>query len=385
MAWLKTLPSGKHQVCWRDSRGEEKARAFPADERREALRFKAEVEVLRARGEDWVEQRRDPLVDLPGLFKEFTQHQRHVRKLADSTGVQLAVGINLFIRYLRIGQPRGKLWPEMLDRERVEGFYVWMQTEREWKGRKGMSTLTAFQHTSKVTRAWAWLHARHPDMIGPAIPLDVPPAEPALRPRRHTWAECDAVIALARVEWHRRLMVACRFTGLRVGQVMRLLWADVDADAKTLRIRPELGKSRQERRGRTVPLAPAFVAELAGWGKREGFLIQTDGEMRRIDYEAFRRCWRDATSETDLRQPFHGFRKAFKQEMRRHRVADDVRDFLMGHAQGKGRGEDMDAVYIGEDPLIPEARRAVSLMPPIGSTREVKMRARMTTTPRRGT
>lgn len=382
MASIRQLASGKWQVRWLDSRGEPKARSFPAGERREALKFKAEVEVIRARGEDWIEQRRDTLVDLPGLFREYARHQRTIRKLGDRTGEQLVIGLSLYVTYLRTLHPRGTLWPELLTRESVEAFFAWMQTEREWKGRRGMSEITAFQHTRKVCRAWSWLHGRHPDKVAAYVELDLPEARPALRPRRHTWEECDRVIAAATVEWHRRLFIACRFTGLRKDQVMRLQWSDFDLDRATLTIRPELGKSRAERRGRTVPIAPAFVAELATWGKREGFLIQTTGEKRWLDYKTLRKAWQRATGERP-RQPFHGFRKAFEQEMRRMRVPDDVRDLLVGHAQGQRRGVETDATYLGEDPIMPDARDAVARIPAIGATREVSIKRRVTRLVRR--
>lgn len=363
MANIRTLPSGKHQVRWRDSRGEEQCRAFPADRRRDAARFKVEVESLRARGEDWRERDTAPVADLEQMMQAFVEHQALVRGLAASTGQQLVVGLELFRRFLRLSHPRGSLWPDLLDREHVAAFFVWMQTSREWQGRRGMTRLTAFQHARKVLRFWRWAHDHDTFSEWVARPRDVELAEarPVLRPYAPTWRDCDAAIAMIRLEWQRRLWVACRFTGLRRGQVMALTWADVDLDAAMLTVRPELGKSRQERTGRLVPLSPHLVAEMAGWGVREGHLIETTGEKRRIDYGAFRRAWSEATGRP-MRQPFHAFRRAFMTGLREAGVALDVIQYLVGHRRGTA-GD----VYMSAAAVMGEARRAIGLLPPVGS------------------
>ncbi len=388
MASLRTIKrDGTHQVRWLTSARKAKSRTFPAGRpgRRAAEAFKVEVEIVRAQGRDWEPAVADEVVDLEKLLEAYKDHQKHVRRIAPSTGRVLVIVINLFVDYLRTKHARGTLTPARMTRANVEGFYVYLKSERVW-GRgevkhTGIGDLTAYHHTSKVIGAWRWLHQRNPQHFAPPVDLGMPAPRPALRPRRHTWEECDRVIALAGVEWHRRLMVACRFTGLRVGQVMRLLWSDVDVGAATLTIRPELGKSRAEQAGRTVPIAPAFAAELAGWGKREGFLVTHPGKKRKVKYEPFQDYWEAVAPE--VVQPFHGFRKAFEQELRRAKVEGDVRDLLVGHAQGRARGGDTDATYIGEDPLMPEAREAVALIPPIGQSVEAGVARRVTRLRRR--
>ena len=63
------------------------------------------------------------------------------------------------------------------------------------------------------------------------------------------------IAAIGSTQWQRNLAVLLAFTGLRVNQAMRLKWPDFDFGRGELRIRPELGKSRQERRGRHVPIS----------------------------------------------------------------------------------------------------------------------------------
>jgi integrase len=74
----------------------------------------------------------------------------------------------------------------------------------------------------------------------------------------------DAVIEPAS-GWQRRLYFLLRCTGLRVGKALELRWDDLRFEQGIAEIRPELGKSKQERRGPWIPLAQVLVAELAGW------------------------------------------------------------------------------------------------------------------------
>ncbi|MEL6185073.1 MAG: hypothetical protein AAFU79_10650 [Myxococcota bacterium] len=46
--------------------------------------------------------------------------------------------------------------------------------------------------------------------------------------------------------------------------------SDFDLDAGTLKVRGELGKLADEKRGRIVPVSPHLVDYLAGPGRREG-------------------------------------------------------------------------------------------------------------------
>jgi len=75
------------------------------------------------------------------------------------------------------------------------------------------------------------------------------------------------------------IFTVARGLGLRIGQVIRLEVGDlrnlnVPGTATMIRIRPELGKTRQERKGRTVPVAPVLVPLLrrlvVGKASRDG-------------------------------------------------------------------------------------------------------------------
>ena len=149
----------------------------------------------------------------------------------------------------------------------------------------------------------------------------------------------------------------------------QLEWRDLDLARARLTIRPELGKSRQEKTGGVVPISAHLVDAAAGWGRREGLLIETTGDARRIDYAAFRRAWELAG--VPQRQPFHPLRKAFASELRRQGVQTDVIARLVGHAQGTTAD-----VYLDPYAMAEEMRAAVDLITAVGETREIPLHAR---------
>lgn len=381
MSSIRILKSGKPQVRWRASDGSEPTRTFPDTKagHRAAERFRAEVDIIRRRGED-VPEDATPRVAPPTLRRAFETYQAHcqdVAHVADSTGHQIVTALNLFHdEYL--GERLGILEPglEHLTIDNIEGFFVWMHRERRWQGRVGMTAWTSKKRAVVVHEAWARIHRAHPLHTPMPVAHDLPKRTPILlEPRRHTWEECDRVIARATIEWHRRLMIVCRYTSLRVKhQALRLLGTDFDIrnpDNATMLVR--YGKSGAEQAGRRVPISPHFARELATWGLDAGYLIKmgtpTSKGKRSIPYKYFSRYWREATGE-DVRQPFHGFRKAFEQEMERLDVAPNARDLLVGHKIGTSRGSRTDRTYLGDDPMMPKARAAVRLIPAIGQARD---------------
>lgn len=127
-----------------------------------------------------------------------------------------------------------------------------------------------------------------------------------------------------------------------------------------LRIRPELGKSKAERRGRWVPIAPALVEELSGWGRREGFVIPCPREHREARARDAARAWRRAGVDPGRWEgsAHHAFRAGFQSGLKQLGADDEVVEFLVGHSRG-----------IREHYVSPEALplvAAVQLVPPVG-------------------
>ena len=263
MASLRKRANGRWQVRWRDSADVARSRHFP--DRRSAQAFRREVEVTRARGEDVRPRDAAPPPDLPALQQAWLDWQAGPRGFAFNTLASRRSSCLLYQTYLRARVcKRGRLGLELLNREGIEGFLGWMRTER------GVSKLTARGRALHMASMWRWAceHSTWRTHVDTLEWVTVPDAQPELRPYAPTWAECDGAVEACRTPWHRNLLLVCRYTGLRVQQAMRLTWGDIDLAEARLAIRPELGKTKQERRGRIIPVSPHLVTEVSTWGRR---------------------------------------------------------------------------------------------------------------------
>lgn len=349
--------SGRIQVRWRDLAGAQRSHTVP--NLRTARQVIREIEESLALGYDWapVDLRAAPSLD--EIFAAWLADR--ARLWRPRTHQQNAIAVRLFTAWLKRGARTRRLMAERLSREALLGFYDHMCGERE------NSALSAGQRVRMIHRAWRWAfdHDIYGDLVPRPRTIELPEATAELAPRAPTWALCDAVIheaSVSRAPWYGRFFTVMRFTGLRKMQVMRLRWADVDRAHALLTIRPELGKSRKERRGRVVPIAPHLMNTMAGWNTGSGFVIEKPGRTRRPDNETLRRFWiRAGMPAETLRQPCHAMRKALVSELTRRGVADRVIKALIGHTQGT-TGD----VYRDPVSLMPAMRAAVALMPPIG-------------------
>ena len=132
------------------------------------------------------------------------------------------------------------------------------------------------------------------------------------------------------------------YTGIRVGELLTLRWADVDLGARTLLVRRNLSAGVETepkgRRHRYVPLPNPALGALARLGSREEFIAEEDYVIcnrwgRRLDASALRRRYQRACEVAGLRRvKLHGLRHAAGSILAR--VADPVfvRDYL-GHSK----------------------------------------------------
>jgi integrase len=132
------------------------------------------------------------------------------------------------------------------------------------------------------------------------------------------------------------------FTGLRLGEVLALRWADVDAGDRLLLIRHAVSAGEEAepkgRRHRFVPLSMSAVEALRRLGDRVDFTSADDYVLcnrygRRLDPSALRRRYKQGCAAAGLRPvKLHGLRHAAGSLVARTNDAVFVRDFL-GHAK----------------------------------------------------
>jgi integrase len=152
--------------------------------------------------------------------------------------------------------------------------------------------------------------------------------------------------------------------------VLELRRDDLDLEAGLLRIRPELGKTRAEKRGRIVPVSHHLLAMVPGWPEDpDGWLVHVPPHARRGEdgpgrYEGApkRRAWNAQLSGAWLRagvrpevwdtqpsedgrrhngHPAHAFRRGFITGLQVLGAPIEDVQYLVGHQQaaaGAARG-----------------------------------------------
>jgi integrase len=230
---------------------------------------------------------------------------------------------------------------------------------------------TVRKHIECLELFWQWAWTRQARKVFQGVPqpdsLELQ-REAAPRKVAPSWAQMDAMIGCSD-GWQHDLYVVLRCTGLRVDQALRLQWDDLrlDRDVPVAHIRPELGKTKSERRGRWVPLAPVLVQVLAGWGRREGPLLTCDRKKREARARDAQRAWQRAGVDCAVWEgcAHHAFRAGFQSALKRDGADTEAVEYLVGHSLGDVRERYLDPEAL---PLV----TAVRLVPPIGETEEPK-------------
>jgi integrase len=132
------------------------------------------------------------------------------------------------------------------------------------------------------------------------------------------------------------------YTGIRVGELLTLRWADIDLDARSLLVRRNLSAGVETepkgRRHRYVPLSDPALAALARLGARYEFIGDDDYVVcnrwgRRLDASALRRRYHRGCEAAGLRRvKLHGLRHAAGSILARAADPVFVRDYL-GHSK----------------------------------------------------
>lgn len=323
-------------VRWRDPDGRRRRRSGFAT-LDAAKTFKREVEDCVASGKRWEPRDRVPPPDLETAGGAYLMHRAATMK-----SERTQINENFVLRnFENFAGPRRSITE--LSQTMLEGFYLWL---RQPTGRHGRarSLDTAAKNVRIVQRFWLWL-SRHDEFAKHTPPprmLDGLPRDPQSPVAAATWAEMDAAIA-AGGAWYPISMFVMRALGLRVSQAMGARVGDVAADASAFKLRGELGKTLQERRGRVVPIAPAlrplFLMLIDGRGPDE-WLVPSRRARGMREREVRTEYVRDAWVRADVRaevwqgRPDHAFRKGFVSELRRAGADPDAIEVLVGHSLG---------------------------------------------------
>lgn len=353
----------KYIVRWRDpgAGGGQRTRTCPDYET--ARELKRRVERVGALGERWDEADDGALptlydfdtdedgrtVVVGGMFHAWLTSR--ARKLSKGTIDAYTFGCQQFLSTLQRMYPRKTRWTiDLLSREALERFDADLVA-------RGQQPPTRRLRIGAVQAAWEW--AFDSETYGDDCPRPRSIELPELvstPPRAPRWHHMDACIAAGFDERHRRLLTILRFTGLRVDQVLALAWDDFDLGAELLTVRGELGKSRQERQGRIVPVSRHLVGLMAGWGRREGPLF---AGLARAPFETTAHAWELAeVPEVHWRRhPHHAFRHGFQSELKAAGADDEAVKHLVGHALPGTRSH-----YIDPKWALP-LKAAVDLIP----------------------
>jgi integrase len=354
-----------YRVRWRDPDSGPRSRQCP--DHRTAKRLQREIERAVAEGRRWEPDCTPAVVGLEEILKAFiTDSHRHNRP---TTVDRYAYTLEMFRRWLKgqVGARRAQK-PSVLTQKLLGDWYDALGSGK-WEGRE-RAAATCRKAIEVVQIAWRWAYGQDEfDGLVPqpkTIRFPVVTSDPTVAP---TWAEMDTVIAVAN-DGQRRLAMLLRFTGLRVQQAMGLRWDDIDIRGSTLTVRGELGKTKQERRGRVVPLSPFLLNELRTWERDSDWIVPSrrkqDGpRARKARARDMARLWKRAGIREEVwkRRPHHCFRKGFVTGLKDLRADNDAVEVLVGHSLG------LRGVYT--DNSAHHLRETIKLIPPIQSKAQV--------------
>ena len=342
-----------YQVRWRNPDGSQHGHQVATHE--SARKLQRQAQAAEDEGRAWEPPSaaaRGP--SIVTLAREYIAHCRR-KRLATGTIQNRELAIALFLEMLEV-DPKGQkhTGPDVLSVRTMERYHDYLCFPPEEIPRRGCSADSATIRVRMLEAWWTWMADREEEGVIPRprkldLPAPLPPSE-TIAP---TWAEMDSVIRAAKQmsgasPWYAQMFTVQRYTGLRFNQALRLKWTDIDMEAHTMRIRPDLGKSRQERTGRTVPISQHLLAEIRAWGPSpEGYVVHAaEGARRRrhLRHDTVIRFWKESgaremlwkTRYEDGRkidgQPTHAFRKGFETGLLELGANFLAVEYLIGHA-----------------------------------------------------
>jgi len=153
-------------------------------------------------------------------------------------------------------------------------------------------------------------------------------------------------------DWYRPLAWTAYYTGMRQGEIRNLTRNQVDLEHRMIRLTPA---DTKERRWKSVPihhgLAPILKEVMSGGrvvGMANVFLL--DGKP--IPRTRLRRSWEAAAKRAEYPNlHFHDIRHTFKVNCRASGVDEEIRRYVMGHANRAGSVHENYGI-LGDEELV---------------------------------
>lgn len=354
MASIEKRGSG-WSVRWKDLSNANRRRQCPS--RRVAETLKREIESELALGRDWAPSQAEQLLE--DTVKAYMGYQRRRLAATSIAGMKSVLSRWLYwLEQVRGGGRRALL--SDLTRPMLEVYHYHLTSPA---GGACAASTARFQ-LGHIERFWRWAFEEVEGVPRPRSLRLI--GAPSAQVRAPTYEQMDAVLQRLRGVNLYPATVA-RFTGLRVGQIMRLKWEDLDLTEGLLRIRPELGKTRAEQRGRELPLSPHLVALLRDeelWPRTSDYVVPMKRKGRQLSTRSLLRAWEKTGAHPQIwrRRSFHAFRKGVRTFLEVEGVSMRVVNYLIGHSDSH-----VSARYV--DPRHFDLRGAVELIPPLDLSR----------------
>ncbi len=367
-----------------DERGQEtrswksRRRQFPT--KKSAELFAVEVTVAAKRGEDTrhVDAREKPVSTLGAVGRAFIEAATHSPA---STYRYRRSFVNAWLAFA--GDTTAAV---NLNMSLVERYARSLPAEARQAATRHRKVLV-------VQQMWVWA-AERPERF-PGVPparrvtgrdadlVRAPP--PVVAADAPSWADMDAMIAhLDQREWHRRLAIVLRYTGIRVGQGLSLAWRDVDLVQGILRLRAGVVGAKSGAT-RVVPMHPMLVEVMKKWQMPGRWVFPHSRDPKKTwetkaVSEPFRRAWEAAgvdRAKWDLPEdgfalvgdrshgsPTHAFRRGVKVGLIRAGVDDTLANYLIGHKANATIAAYVPEATAASSPYWPRLVEVMAKIPP---------------------
>ena len=252
---------------------------------------------------------------------------------------------------------------------------------------------SAHRYLAAAEGFWRWAVRRKLPGVPDAetVSDEITPPAPVVALDTPRWADVDAMITnLDRREWHRRVALVLRYTGIRASQCLSLERSDVNLDRGILLLRARARGAKGATRNRAVPMHPDLTRRMKSWDLAPTGLIFASEDDRRQGgktgrtvwredalWEPFTRAWKRAkvpesrwgapaevAGGRDHARPVHAIRACVATELRWSRCAEVIVDLLVGHSTAATKGAYVPESSPEVSPYWGQMVEAVATIPP---------------------